>query len=132
MMPSAASGGTVREETVALEQPAAGAAASAAASAAPEAQGVYAAGAQPADASASPGSDTSGEFAPAPGDTSLKAGTGPAPEPTVAADESVEARSAASEGGASDPWFGLAIVLVFAGTALIGARLVARRLARAP
>ena len=127
-----ASGGAAapQPETAALEAPEA--AASAAAGAPTEAQGVYAAGARPADASASPGSDTAGELAPAPGDASLKSGTGQAPEPTAAADRSVAAQAVATDTQAPDPWLWLAILLTFTGTALVGARVVARRLARAP
>ena len=122
------SGGSAREESAALEAPAAEA------SPAPEAQGAYAAGAQPAEsAAASAGSDTSGEVAPAPSDVSLKAATEPAPTPNHGVDDgTLAARAAATATQAPDPWLGIAILLVFAGAALVAARLVAQRLARAP
>ena len=115
-------------ETVAQE------AARAATSPAPEAQGVYAAGAESAEsAAASAGSDTSGEAAPAPSDATLKAATGPAATPTPAIEDAANgARASTTDAPASSPWLGPAILFLFAGTALVAARLVARRLARAP
>ena len=125
------SGGTAapQPETVAVEAPAAES------SPAPEAQGAYAAGAQPAAsaAAASAGFDTSGEAAPAPSDVALKAGNGRAATESAATDVGTLAAQAAPPATqAPDPWLGVAVLLVFAGTALIAARLVAQRLARAP
>ena len=122
------SGGAAREESAVLEAPAVDA------SPAPEAQGAYAAGAQPAEsAAASAGSDTSGEVAPAPNDVSLKAATDPAPTPNLDIDDgTLAARAAGTATKAPDPWVVVAILLVFAGAALVAARLVAQRLARAP
>ena len=120
------SGGAASEEPAAQAAPAA-------ASPAPEAEGVYAAGPQPAaSAAASAGTDTSGEMAPAPSDVALKSGTGRAATPSQGVDDVTIEAPAAGESSTQDPWLGLAIVLVFAGTALVAARLVARRLARAP
>ena len=115
-------------ETAALE------ASPAAASAAPEAQGAYAAGAQPAEsAAASAGSDTSGEVAAAPSDVALKAATGPAATPDADVDDVAISAQAQTTGSMTpSPWLGIAILFVFVGAALVAARLVARRLARAP
>jgi hypothetical protein len=123
-------GGTAapQPETAALE------ASAAAASAAPEAQGAYAAGAQPAEsAAASAGSDTSGEVAPAPSDVTLKAATGPAATSNAQVDDGARrAQATGVDMSTPWPWVPIAILLVFTGTALIAARLVARRLARVP
>ena len=118
----------LQPESASLEAP------EAAASAAPEAQGAYAAGAQPAESGApSAGSDTSGEAAPAPSDVTLKAATGPAATPNAEEDDgTLAARATAVDNAAPDPRLGVALLLVFTGTALVAARLVARRLARAP
>ena len=63
----------------------------------------------------------------------LKAATGPAATQSAATDDGTLAAQAAPPATqAPDPWLGLAILLVFAGTALVAARLVAQRLARAP
>ena len=115
-------------ETAALE------ASPAAASAAPEAHGAYAAGAQPAEsAAASAGSDTSGEVAAAPSDVALKAATGPAATPDADVDDVAIGAQAPTTGSMTpSPWLGIAILFVFVGAALVAARLVARRLARAP
>ena len=122
----AGSGGADREEAAAQDV-------RSAASAAPEAQGAYAAGAQPAaSAAASAGSDTSGEVAPGASDVAQKAGAGPAAMPSPDADDVTNDAQEAAASPAQDPWLGVAIVLVFAGAALVAARLVARRLARAP
>ena len=124
------SGGTAapQPETVAIEAPAVDP------SPAPEAQGVYAAGAQPAaSAAASAGLDTSGEVAPAPSDIALKAESGRAATESPDTDEGTLAAQAAPPATrATDPLLGVAILLVFAGAALIAARLVAQRLGRAP
>jgi hypothetical protein len=114
-------------ETAALE------ASPAAASAGPEAPGAYAAGAQPAQSpAASAGSDTSGEVAPAASDVALKA-AGPAATPQPQADEgTIGARASTTGNAMPSPWLGIAVLLMFVGAALVAARLVARRLARAP
>ena len=63
----------------------------------------------------------------------LKAGTGRAATESAATDVGTLAAQAAPPATqAPDPWLGVAVLLVFAGTALIAARLVAQRLARAP
>jgi hypothetical protein len=103
------------------------------------AEGMYAAGAQPADASPA-ASAAPAEIAPAPSEVALKAAPAPTAAPSAGAadtgayagatDTSADSGAAAATG--SEALLGLAALLVFVGAALVAARLVARRLARAP
>jgi hypothetical protein len=135
-----ASGGLPSGGGTAAPQPEAPAAAemAAPASAAP-AEGMYAAGAQPADESPA-ASAAPAERAPAPSDVALKAAPAPIAEPSPPAagtgayagpTQTTDVAEAMAETG-SDARLGLAVLLVFVGAALVAARLVARRLARAP
>jgi hypothetical protein len=97
-----------------------------------------AAGEKPAPESAA-ASSAPAELAPAPSDATLKVAAGQAAEPTppasgtgaYAGPDAAVTSDVASTSGA-DPRLPLAVAVVFVGAALVAARLVARRLARAP
>jgi hypothetical protein len=100
---------------------------------------MYAAGAQSADESPA-ASAAPAERAPAPSDVALKAAPAPIAEPSPPAagtgayagpTQTADVAEAMAETG-SDARLGLAVLLGFVGAALVAARLVARRLARAP